>query len=118
MSEIVPKKSHLCVFPPSSAESAGISTAHGQVAKFLDQVPCLCNGLELCILWYMVHNMPYKDATTVTVGVNILFIEELIVISPAPPHPLKKNLCLLLLVVSQIYAISLVSFTFICIFYM
>lgn len=43
------------------------STALLQVAKFLDQILSICNRLELSILWYMVHNMPYKDATAVIV---------------------------------------------------
>lgn len=54
-------------FCSSSAESAASSTALLQVAKFLDQILSICNRLELSILWYMVHNMPYKDATAVIV---------------------------------------------------
>lgn len=72
----VSRYQHVFVFCPSSAESAGISTALRQVANFLDQVLSLCNRLELCILWYMVHNMPFKDATAVTVWINILFIDR------------------------------------------
>lgn len=77
----------LFFFSPSSAESAEVSTALGQVAKFLDQVRSLRNRLGLCILWYMVHNMPYKDATMVTVGINILFIDWAHCQFPRHPSP-------------------------------
>lgn len=110
----------LCVCP-SSAESPSISMAVRQVAKFLDQVLSLCKRLELCILWYMVQNMPYKDATAVTVWINILFIDWA---HCQFPHALPQNLLLLLLVVSHcqiqymrsVLSHSLLSAFFICSF--
>lgn len=107
---------------PSSAESADTLTALSTQQQFLDQVPFLCSRLELCILWYMVHNTPYNNATNVTVGIND-YVHRLSLLSLPPLHPSHRgpipvgDLCLSILVVSQIYAISVVSFSFICIFF-
>lgn len=70
----------------SSAESADALTALSTQQQFLDQVPFLCSRLELCILWYMVHNTPYDNATNVTVGIND-DVHRLSLLSLPPPHP-------------------------------
>lgn len=55
-----------------------------------------------CILWYMVHNTPYSDATVVTDGINdSVHRLSLFLLPSSRPIPIR-NLCLLVLVVSQI----------------
>lgn len=47
----------------------------GQVAKIPRIKFCfICNRLELCILWYVAHVVPFGDATAITVWINPLSV--------------------------------------------